>query len=935
MSKIIPDTASPATAARYAFADSGSGMPLPKKRDPKQVRAERIFAVKRFFHFLHLGMITSAMAALDFDDPVLLGALGFGAVALAAFPAGHESGAAAAVVVVLFALLAIGGVAYTIRKIGRMEHYAARFGAIFAKLQERGEDKLGPASSVATEDGGPPPPRQHDRCGDLDTLMARAAELGPQFLAEVLEPLRAKASAVAGREATCSGFNLKGEQRSREKTASDYGGDFCRLLDLLRGSIVCEEIDDVVACFEKIAELEAEGVLRVQRIKNRFRDGGIEGSGYCDANLNVEFAEHICEVQVQLKAFYQDKKHAHGAYKIARSLDLEGGLREIPKGTPLGWGQRALVTGMLLAALGAALYQWVIYRFYQWFLCIVLQATTKLPQLGSAAWSAGATQEAVRVPPDGDKSTEALLETWFFVVLGALVFNALYPVVLLCIPVVERRRNMAMAADAMFDLIYGPVSVALIDSVVGPAAAPSAPWRFFSNLYPAFHVFTLACGIETGALQRSAAARRAASAAVGQSRRGSMETRMEAVKVGNAGYVPRWAAALFLTAALGVIGFAVSVGCSDRFPLADAAASPCRPCVCDPDTDALYSYRIVGCAPAAGSFPSLLRLRDRNITEVSTGAFEDAAYPILRNVDLKYNKLESCSSLPTELQVLDVSGNQIGDEGAAALAGALEGKLSLTTLHIHTNQIGSNGTSALAAGLKDKAAFETVYIYLNQIGDEGLVALAGALEGKTKLLTLGMDGNGFGDMGVVALAGAFKDMAPVPSLYLSYNQIGSEGTAALAETWRDKTELTIVSLGANKIGNAGAVALAVALENKRTLTYLYLYSNQIGDAGVVALAEGLKRDKKRVATVELYDNQIGNEGAAALAVALKDMPALRFVHLHGNQIGDEGALAVANALRLSQNLEELKLQGNIIGNATKANVRELLKDAGNNLVLTL
>ena len=83
-------------AARDAAANKEPGSTTPVKKDPKQIRAERIFAVKKFFHFLHLGFITSTMAALDFDDIVLLGALGLGAVAVAAFPAGVSHGAVAA-----------------------------------------------------------------------------------------------------------------------------------------------------------------------------------------------------------------------------------------------------------------------------------------------------------------------------------------------------------------------------------------------------------------------------------------------------------------------------------------------------------------------------------------------------------------------------------------------------------------------------------------------------------------------------------------------------------------------------------------------------------------------------------------------------------------------------------------------------------------------
>ena len=49
---------------------------------------------------------------------------------------------------------------------------------------------------------------------------------------------------------------------------------------------------------------------------------------------------------------------------------------------------------------------------------------------------------------------------------------------------------------------------------------------------------------------------------------------------------------------------------------------------------------------------------------------------------------------------IDVSLNQIGADGAAALAKALEVNASITNINLRDNQIGANGAAVLARALE-------------------------------------------------------------------------------------------------------------------------------------------------------------------------------------------------------------------------------------------
>ena len=100
---------------------------------------------------------------------------------------------------------------------------------------------------------------------------------------------------------------------------------------------------------------------------------------------------------------------------------------------------------------------------------------------------------------------------------------------------------------------------------------------------------------------------------------------------------------------------------------------------------------------------------------------------------------------------------------------------------------------------------------LDDLGDEGAAALAGALRHATQLQSLNLFGNDIGPEGAAALADALRHATQLQSLDLSSNSIGSEGAAALAGALRHATQLQSLDLRRNRIGSEGAAALARSL----------------------------------------------------------------------------------------------------------------------------
>ena len=76
------------------------------------------------------------------------------------------------------------------------------------------------------------------------------------------------------------------------------------------------------------------------------------------------------------------------------------------------------------------------------------------------------------------------------------------------------------------------------------------------------------------------------------------------------------------------------------------------------------------------------------------------------------------------LQHLDLSENEIGVDGAVAIAKALKNAVNLQHLDLSENNIGDDGAVAIAEGLKNAASLQRLNLKWNRIGPDGVAALA-------------------------------------------------------------------------------------------------------------------------------------------------------------------------------------------------------------------
>jgi hypothetical protein len=197
--------------------------------------------------------------------------------------------------------------------------------------------------------------------------MAQAEARKADFERIVVEPLSQFGSTTCG---------LKSSERAVDKALFEYGGDFGRITDLLRGCVICpsdqRKMELILGCCDFLLRLELEGEITIVEIQNHYRDGAT-ASGY--VNVSIDFHGHVCEFQILDQAIYELNSTQTPTYELCRSCNLVcplltvsrrgsavgHAMKHVPLALRLSVGFLGFLVG-LMGAVMATLY--LVHLFY-------------------------------------------------------------------------------------------------------------------------------------------------------------------------------------------------------------------------------------------------------------------------------------------------------------------------------------------------------------------------------------------------------------------------------------------------------------------------------------------------------------------------------------------------------------------------------------------
>ena len=140
-----------------------------------------------------------------------------------------------------------------------------------------------------------------------------------------------------------------------------------------------------------------------------------------------------------------------------------------------------------------------------------------------------------------------------------------------------------------------------------------------------------------------------------------------------------------------------------------------------------------------------------------------------------------------KIQTLDLSDIKLTDrQGVPVVSGIHTSTKCLETIILANNELTCITLSALSKALKDHKSISFIDISGNQISDQGTEDLAAVLVRNKSLKTILLDKNEIFDSGAIALAESIHNGSLVERLSLNDNHIGNKGAEQLAKTLKNK-----------------------------------------------------------------------------------------------------------------------------------------------------
>ena len=270
-----------------------------------------------------------------------------------------------------------------------------------------------------------------------------------------------------------------------------------------------------------------------------------------------------------------------------------------------------------------------------------------------------------------------------------------------------------------------------------------------------------------------------------------------------------------------------------------------------------------------------------------------------------------CIAGNTNLHSLCLAGNQIGPEGATAIATGIIHGTVLRNLHLSANKIGPNGIKALSGAIAKNEA------HINQMVTNGNVDVntVRPMEG-LHLGSTAMTSDGFSAISVMVLLNS-----SLRSMSLCNNNLDDQDMLLLSEALNQnnkKIPLEILHLSFNHITCQGAECFTNAVWGSATLREIKLDNNRIKDRGVQLCAVLLTSIDLH--TIDLSFNKASTIGIKALMKTLTDNSSLKSLAISGIPIDQTASKAISYALAYNNTLNSLYLDNCSTGYASQRHI---------------
>lgn len=287
----------------------------------------------------------------------------------------------------------------------------------------------------------------------------------------------------------------------------------------------------------------------------------------------------------------------------------------------------------------------------------------------------------------------------------------------------------------------------------------------------------------------------------------------------------------------------------------------------------------------------------------------------LTNFNISHNKIVCTSandigaflSHNTKLQILDLSGNELGHESIfKSVQFTLSSLSSLKISHINRNT-----ANELATFLLHNTSLQEFDLSYNSASDIDVVNIFNGMRNILNLKTISISHNTITDDAANTLANVLSCNIKLQNINLSYNNLSSSGTACIFKEMRNIITLETINIGHNMITDEAVESIATVLFHNHKLQSLDLSSNYFTPEGLVIIFDHLK-SAVYLRKLNISYNEITARASRVIGTVLSHNSKLMELDIGNTLMQTSGTATVFNSLRHTLNLKKLYINNNMI-----------------------
>lgn len=292
----------------------------------------------------------------------------------------------------------------------------------------------------------------------------------------------------------------------------------------------------------------------------------------------------------------------------------------------------------------------------------------------------------------------------------------------------------------------------------------------------------------------------------------------------------------------------------------------------------------------------------------------------LKELDLSNNNIQPASAtnffqnaVTSNLNKLNISHNNISDQGADDIAMFISQNTELQELNLSHNNLKATGIVKICRTSISKL------IKLN-ISHNNITFTFLSLDNKLQLLDLSYNN--------LELAGFFKNMEAsnnITALNIYNGCISSESAKELATFLLCSFKLKEINLSHNDLSTIDTIKVFEGMKYISDLVAIDISNNMISDEAAGSIANVLLYNTK-LKELDVSHNYFSASGIVRIFQEMKEVSSLITLNISHNMITDEAAESIATVLSHSSNLQTLNVSSNYLRSVGCAKILSGLKN---------